>query len=97
MSVETVCVGAARIKDEDPLKQKEVREDLNTALYWDSTFAIVVALLESYPQEDPANIGLQQLFDLVIKLPGFSDDPEIVSERTLLDIQMTWYEEYVNE
>ena len=74
-----------------------MREDLNTALYWDSTFAIAVALLESYPQENPADIGLQQLFDLAINLPGFNDDQETVSERTLLDIQMTWYEEYVNE
>lgn len=76
---------------------EEVREDLGTALYWDSTFAIAVALLESYPHKNPADIGLQQLFDLVIILPGFNDEPEIVSERTLLDIHMTWYEEYVNE
>jgi FeS assembly protein IscX len=33
---------------------------------------------------------------LIEKLPEFSDDPALVTERILLDIQIVWYEEVTN-
>ena len=44
-------------------------------LYWDSTYAIVVALMEHHPQRRPEAVGLEELAALVEALPGFQDDP----------------------
>lgn len=62
-------------------------------LYWDSTYAIVVALMEIYPQYNPENVGLDELVELITALPGFNDDLALVTERILLDILTLWYEE----
>lgn len=62
-------------------------------LYWDSTYAIVVALMARFPHLQPEMVGLDELIDMVENLPGFVDDPALATERMLLDIQITWYEE----
>ncbi len=62
-------------------------------LYWDTTYAVVMALIEHYPQRDPVEIGLVELAGLVESLPNFVDEPTLVTERILKDIQITWYEE----
>lgn len=66
---------------------------LMSELYWDSTYAVVVALIEQYPHIRPEMVGLEQLTEMVENLPGFVDDPALATERMLLDIQITWYEE----
>ena len=63
-------------------------------LFWESTYAICVALMEHYPDRHPEEVGLQELAELVQSLPGFNDDPDMFTERILLDIQNVWYEEY---
>lgn len=65
-------------------------------LYWDSTYAIVVSLMESDPQRQPVDVGLNELTEMVVALPGFQDDPEMVTEQFLLDILTVWYEEATN-
>jgi len=65
-------------------------------LYWDSTYAIAMALMEHYPQTDPEDVGLNQLAELIVTLPGFNDDPAMGTERILTDIQIVWYEEATN-
>jgi len=65
-------------------------------LYWDSTYAIVTVLMDSYSQYDPEQVGLYELAELVENLPGFQDDPSLVTEQILLDIQTVWYEETIN-
>ncbi|WP_420642482.1 Fe-S cluster assembly protein IscX [Candidatus Leptofilum sp.] len=65
-------------------------------LYWESTYAITVALMTHYPARNPEDVGLQELAKLVESLPGFDDDPSMVTERILLDIQTVWYEEATN-
>ncbi len=63
-------------------------------LYWDSTYAICVALMEQYPEKSPIDVGLAELVELVVTLPGFDDDdPDMYTRRILLDIQNVWYEE----
>lgn len=62
-------------------------------LYWDATYAIVVTLIENHPELQPENVGLLEIATLVEQLPGFADDPSMVTERILLDIQNVWYEE----
>lgn len=66
-------------------------EDLE--LYWDATYAVAVALMKLYPQVHPESVGLDELARMVEALPNFVDDPAMVTERILLDIQITWYEE----
>ncbi len=62
-------------------------------LYWDSTYAVAIALMAQHPAVNPEDVGLFELADLVELLPGFQDDPTVVTERILLDIQTVWYEE----
>jgi FeS assembly protein IscX len=62
-------------------------------LYWDSTYAIAVALMTRYPELKPEDVGLIDMAEMIQELPGFVDDPDLVNERILLDIQTVWYEE----
>ena len=62
-------------------------------LFWDATYAIVLALMEHYPTLSPEEVGLHQLTDLVINLPTFQDDPDLVNQQLLEDILKVWYEE----
>ncbi len=66
-------------------------------LYWESTYAIAMALFEHYPSRSPETVGLDELADLVEALPGFQDDPALVTERILIDILTVWYEEAINQ
>ena len=63
------------------------------ALYWDSPYAIALALIEQYPDLNPEAVGLEQMAELIESLPAFKDDPALVTERMLIDIQITWFEE----
>ncbi len=67
--------------------------DHEPELFWDSTYAIVVSLMEHYPARHPNDVGLGELATLVESLPGFQDDPALVTEQFLLDILTVWYEE----
>ena len=69
--------------------------DDGSELYWDSTYAIAMALIEHYPDRNPVDVGLFELAELVERLPGFQDDPALANERILLDIQTVWYEEAI--
>ena len=62
-------------------------------LYWDSTYAIVVSLMEHHPSRRPTDVGLAELAALIEALPGFQDDPAQATEQFLLDILTVWYEE----
>lgn len=65
-------------------------------LYWESTYAIALALIQHHPDLDPEDVGLGEMAELIENLPGFSDDPALATERILLDIQIVWYEEITN-
>lgn len=67
--------------------------DPEPELYWDSTYAIVVSLMDHFPSLRPVDVGLEELLNLVESLPGFQDDPNLVTEQFLLDILTVWYEE----
>jgi len=62
-------------------------------LYWDATYEIVLSLIDLYPDANLDVMGLQQLYELIIALPGFADDPELANESILTDILREWYEE----
>jgi FeS assembly protein IscX len=65
-------------------------------LYWDATYAIAVELMAQFPGRDPRRIGLHELAEMVTALPEFADDPALATERILLDIQITWFEEVMS-
>ncbi|MCB9418457.1 MAG: Fe-S cluster assembly protein IscX [Ardenticatenaceae bacterium] len=62
-------------------------------LYWEATYAIAVALIQHFPDHNPEDVGLVELAQIIQSLPGFSDDPGLVTKQILLDIQTVWYEE----
>ncbi|MBI1259988.1 MAG: Fe-S cluster assembly protein IscX [Chloroflexi bacterium] len=62
-------------------------------LYWDSSFGIVLRLIETHPDVDVETVGTEQLNRWIIALPEFADDPSLVNEGILIDILREWYEE----
>ena len=62
-------------------------------LNWESTYGIVLALIERYPDRAPDDVGLNELYELVIALPEFEDDPLLVTDGILNAILREWYEE----
>ena len=62
-------------------------------LYWESSYAIVLALMETYPGVDLNSVGLMQLRDWIVALPNFADDPDLANDAILTGILREWYEE----
>ena len=62
-------------------------------IYWDSTYEIVLSLIDMHPDADLDAMGLQQLNQLIVALPDFADDPELANEGILTEILREWYEE----
>jgi len=63
-------------------------------LYWETTFAIARALQLNHPELDPEELGVAELEGLIVALPNFADDPNGVTERILVDVLLSWYEEF---
>ena len=62
-------------------------------LFWDQSFAISRRLRAEHPAAELDAVGLSQIFDWVIALPDFADDPELCNEGLLAAIYQDWYEE----
>jgi FeS assembly protein IscX len=62
-------------------------------IYWESTFEIVLGLMQSHPEVDINSVGVEQLYQWIIALSDFADDPELVNEQILNEILRDWYEE----
>jgi FeS assembly protein IscX len=62
-------------------------------LYWDSSYEIVLSLIDTYPAVDVEQVGLDQLYHLIIALPNFADDPALVNDGILNEILREWFEE----
>jgi FeS assembly protein IscX len=62
-------------------------------LYWDASYEIVLMLMEAYPFVDVEGVGIQQLFQWIVSLPNFEDDPALGNEGILNSILREWYEE----
>ena len=67
-----------------------------SALNWEASYAVALALMETYPELNVENVGYEELNELVISLPNFEDDAELVNQGLLDAILRDWYEE-VNE
>lgn len=62
-------------------------------LDWDSTYEIVLALRDHYPDIVLEDLSLDGLNARIVALPGFSDDPDLVNDAILRAILREWYEE----
>ena len=60
---------------------------------WTDTQEIALALCDKYPDTDPKTVRFTDLYQWVIGLDGFSDDPKRCGEKILEGIQMTWIDE----
>ncbi len=67
------------------------------SLSWDYTYEIVLELKKHYADVDVDDVGTQQLLQMILALPDFSDDPALANEDLLNDILREWYEESTNE
>lgn len=82
---------AAELADEEvdePVDSEETYEPLK----WADFARLVRVLNTAYPQVEPLDLTSARLFKMILQLPGFSDDPEAVSEEQLEQIQMAWHE-----
>lgn len=66
-------------------------------LNWDATYAIARELILAHPQIELDTISLKQLYEMVLALPGFSDDPALATEEILKEIFRIWYEESTHD
>jgi FeS assembly protein IscX len=64
-------------------------------LNWEASYEIVLRLMELYPDVDVESLGTQQLYQMILALPDFEDDPDLVNEAILNDILREWYEETI--
>ena len=60
---------------------------------WIDSRDIAIALADSHPDVDPAQVNFVDLRDMVLALAGFDDDPKRSGEKILEAIQAAWIEE----
>jgi FeS assembly protein IscX len=63
------------------------------ALYWDSSYAVARRLMEVYPDADLNAVTLRMIYNWVVALPEFQDDPHLVNDELLTAIFQEWLEE----
>ena len=63
------------------------------SLKWTDSREIAIALFDAHPDVDPKTIRFTDLYNWVIALPEFADDPKHSGEKILEAIQMAWIEE----
>jgi FeS assembly protein IscX len=49
--------------------------------------------MDLYPEVEVEQVGIDQLYQLIIALPQFADDPALVNDGILNEILREWYEE----
>ena len=60
---------------------------------WTDTQEIAIALTDSRPEVDPTTVRFTDLYQWVLALPGFDDDPKRCGEKILEAIQQAWIDE----
>jgi FeS assembly protein IscX len=70
-------------------QDSQIREDL----YWDGAYAIARQLQAAQPQIDLSQVTLNMIYNWVIALPDFKDEPDLANDDLLAAIYQEWYEE----
>ena len=63
-------------------------------MHWTDTQEIAEQLFDNNPELDPKTIRFTDLYQWIIDLDDFDDDPDKCGERILEAIQLAWIEEY---
>ncbi len=74
--------------DVRPVETEAARHPLK----WSAFGAMVRALNSAYPDIEPLDLSAAKLFNLVLELPGFDDDPDAANEELLEKLQLAWHE-----
>jgi nitrogen fixation NifU-like protein len=82
---------AAALTDEDVVDPVD-SDEASEPLHWDDFGRMVRALHTAYPDADPLDLSVSQVFKMILQLPGFDDDPHTVGEEQLEKLQMAWHE-----
>ena len=61
---------------------------------WTDTQEIAEKLVDNNPELDPKTIRFTDLYQWIIDLEGFDDDPDKCGERILEAIQLAWINEF---
>ena len=61
---------------------------------WTDTQEIAEKLFDNNPELDPKTIRFTDLYQWIIDLEDFDDDPDKCGARILEAIQLAWIEEY---
>jgi FeS assembly protein IscX len=62
-------------------------------LYWDGPYAIARRLQATRPCVDLSQVTLDMIYNWVVALPEFQDDPQLANDDLLGAIFQEWYEE----
>ena len=60
---------------------------------WTDTLDIAIGLAEKHPDVDPKTVRFTDLYEWVMALEGFDDDPKRCGEKILEAIQTAWIDE----
>ncbi len=73
------------------------RRSFTTKVTWKDSEEIAEILFKQHGTKlDPLTLKFTQLHAMVTKLPEFADDPEKANENKLENIQMQWYEIFMD-
>ncbi len=61
-------------------------------LYWDAAYAVARRLADEHPRVELEDVTLNMIYNWVISLPDFKDDPELANDDFLEAIYQEWYE-----
>ncbi|NRD31858.1 Fe-S cluster assembly protein IscX [Shewanella sp. DC2-4] len=62
-------------------------------LTWIDSLDIALELLEAHPEVNPTQLYFTQLYEWVLALNDFADDPKHCNEKILEAIQQCWIDE----
>lgn len=60
---------------------------------WTDTQDIAIELYEKYPDVDPQYVNFPEMYQWILELEDFEDDPKHSGEKILEAIQMAWIDE----
>ncbi len=60
---------------------------------WTDTQDIAIELYEKYPDVNPKYVNFHEMYNWILALEDFDDDPKQSGEKILEAIQMAWIDE----
>jgi FeS assembly protein IscX len=82
-------LGGEEVEEACPI----IPEEEQVPLHWSNLEQIAEQLAKGYPDLNPLDLSIPNLFRRLLSLPGFEDDPDAATEEMLEKIQMLWHEE----